>query len=268
MLKDIYSFINSSAIAKHLENIGYVPTPTQAAGIIYSNNRASLAEKHIAWRELIESTEDTQIEDSPYTLHQLLENQIKIEDECIKDLYNEAENTLYCCYHHQFKLGFCKNIEDCFDMIKKYHLTSELCCISKIDLGAPEQDSSSVYVYNGKIIDILSNSTRKFACIFTNMYKDLPIPFEKGDIVYMEFGYKRSNPFIFIEKNFEPPTDDESCINGNFVSYKFIYDDGSITKFYEGDFINVEYYHEELTGIQRLLIPLSSFIKNKIDVVY
>ena len=261
MLKNINYFINSSSIAFHIDCIGYDLTPVQKAGIIYSSNKASLSEKHEAWQETIATTEDIPLKGSDYTLHEILKKQMAADNRCIDKLIKDDENTFYICQHRWHNIGFCKSFEECFEMINKNHLTLEYCSISKIDINNDKRHFPCADVKNNRIMSFSDGSTTEYDYWFKQMYIDLPIPFEKGDIICMG---DKGELFIFVKRQEEPPFADEPWVEGSLVSY-IIDETGCINTFYESDFINAEYFGGEFEGTQRLLMALSNFLKGKID---
>src|SRR5215469_11612564 len=56
-IMDIYNFIRSNAVAEHCRNIGKTWNTCEMAVIIDRSNR-TIAEKHAAWKELIEHYPD------------------------------------------------------------------------------------------------------------------------------------------------------------------------------------------------------------------
>ena len=58
---NIYRFINSKDIRAHLQSLRYDFTPPEAAFLVWQCATATLSEKHIAWRELIQTMPDCAI---------------------------------------------------------------------------------------------------------------------------------------------------------------------------------------------------------------
>ncbi len=268
MLKDICSFIDSDDVRNHLETIGYEPTPAEAAGIIYSSDLRCLADKQAAMRELLESTEDTPIEGYIYTLHQLIEDQLSAEDICAEEFFrdDDSEDILYMCRKDSWDFAHEKTLKACFDKIKHYHMSSDICKIFKIDLKDAKHHYPYVEVKNGEIMSIEDNRTIKFRDIFKSLYKDLPLPFKSGDILYFKNPAGHPDPFVYIGKRTEPPTEDNCFIEGNMEIYD-IDTEGSVYKTYCEDFIKACRYKGSLSNTKALLRPLSAFINNEIDII-
>ena len=92
---DILRFVNSKDIRKHLQDIGYAFSTLEAAWLIYQCKSTTVAEKHAAWNELIETMPDCAVRrralgsDDRYrldypSLHQLLRDYMRVEDEAIR----------------------------------------------------------------------------------------------------------------------------------------------------------------------------------------
>ena len=100
---------------------------------------------------------------------------------------------------------------------------------------------------------------------FKKMYFDIPIPFETGDIVYAEMSYpnlmSREEPCPVVFDSISG--DEKRC---------FIYsvDSNSPTGNFSRDeiknYLALEYYKDELNGLERFLKAVSSFLKGKLDV--
>ena len=58
---DIFRFINSGVMRKHLKDMGYEFSSLEAAWLIYQCHSAPIGEKHAAWKELIETMPDCEI---------------------------------------------------------------------------------------------------------------------------------------------------------------------------------------------------------------
>ena len=55
---DIFRFINSGVMRKHLKYMVYEFSSFEAAWMIYQCHSAPISEKHAAWKELIETMPD------------------------------------------------------------------------------------------------------------------------------------------------------------------------------------------------------------------
>ena len=55
---DVFRFINSGVMRKHLKDMGYEFSSLEAAWLIYQCHDATIDEKHKAWNELIEKMPD------------------------------------------------------------------------------------------------------------------------------------------------------------------------------------------------------------------
>ena len=55
---NIYDFFNSRDIAAHCQKIGHKFTATEMAYIVWHSNHHTLADKHTAWQEIIDTMPD------------------------------------------------------------------------------------------------------------------------------------------------------------------------------------------------------------------
>lgn len=104
---NIYPFINSRDIREHLKKIGYTFSSLEAAWLVYQCRTASLAEKHAAWQEIIDTMPDCKIEKRLNTqpresLHTFLQEYMALQNTYIEELYRTDGHTVYqyrCVYN-------------------------------------------------------------------------------------------------------------------------------------------------------------------------
>ena len=111
--------------------------------------------------------------------------------------------------------------------------------------------------------------------VFQGLWFDFPTPFKKGDIVWDP---ERKNgrfgrPFVLVSaglegldekvKEFQKTDGDTTDMNA-----RGYFADPDIGFYHEvtDNYMDLEYYPKELAGVERTLIPLSSFLKGKIDI--
>ena len=96
----IIDFVNSKDIRKHWQEIGYEPSALEAAWLVWQSKNHTVEEKHKAWKEIIDRTEDCNIPAGVYTtskpqLHEFLERYISTEDNLISSFYKTEDNAVY-----------------------------------------------------------------------------------------------------------------------------------------------------------------------------
>lgn len=92
---DIFRFINSGVMRKHLKDMGYEFSSLEAAWLIYQCHSAPISEKHAAWKELIETMPDCEIAERFNTvpqksLHAFLKKYMELEDRLIREFCDES----------------------------------------------------------------------------------------------------------------------------------------------------------------------------------
>ena len=100
---NIYRFINSRDIRKHLEDLKYEFNALEAAWLIYQCADATLEEKHDAWIWIIENIPDMEVIERPNckyreSLHDTLRKYIALEEKLL-DRYIEPADAVYVCEH-------------------------------------------------------------------------------------------------------------------------------------------------------------------------
>ena len=97
---DIYNLINSKAISEHCRNISHNFSPLEMAYLIYANDSMNIAQKHLAFSEIINEYPDMEIAQRPWTphftsLHEFLRMYMKLEDKYIDVFYQDEPNSVY-----------------------------------------------------------------------------------------------------------------------------------------------------------------------------
>lgn len=107
--------------------------------------------------------------------------------------------------------------------------------------------------------------------LFDNCWFRFPIPFKKGDILVDPFFKKKDicrGPFVLNETCLDVYNDlREGHDSTDMDAYGYyINEDGRL--YYEGNYnyVDLEYYRDEIKGVERILIPISNFLKGKIDL--
>ena len=93
-------FVNSKDIREYWEKIGYEPSVLESAWLIWQSKNHTVAEKHEAFREIIDTTEDCDIPAGEYAapqppLHEFLKRYISVEDNLISSFYKTEDNAVY-----------------------------------------------------------------------------------------------------------------------------------------------------------------------------
>ena len=295
---NIYKFIDSRDIRKHLKNIGYKFNSFECAYLVWLSEQ-SIEAKHNAYNEIIETMPDMPLTENMlhcagknYTLHPYLKKLMKIEDGLIEELKEPDD-----FYYYSVKWGdkwfdssdYFGDYEQCIaDFRKRYE--EDGVKIFRIRKTRPllkrEEKSPMIeimYSLEKDIIyikqsDVLNDMESKLFCLFEEAWLELPTPFKEGDLLCETF---KPEPF-------DPPTDIPFVVkrlstweseerktelkkqhdiwgmmsHGYYLNHvgQIEYDVRMI------NYLNLEYYRGELKGKKRLLKALSNFIKGEIDI--
>ena len=124
---DICSFLNSRDVSAHLRKIGYEFTAPEAAFVVYWSDNATLDEKIVAWREIVETMADCSMEEhgcrkSAPSFHRFLLDFIDLQKRKVEQFFDSRG----CVYSYSyFEGGFqddgnvFSNVEDCIAYIKE-----------------------------------------------------------------------------------------------------------------------------------------------------
>jgi len=289
---DIYRYINSVDIAKHLKKIGYQFSPVEKAWLIWQCKTATMAERHRAWDELISTTSDCAVEKmfnvaGWNSIHEMLIGFMRLEYKLLRIFEEDTPDTV--CVFEVLEESYIQN-----ETQKEWHggyLSKDSgtaqAYIEQWDEPVPYRikkqwiDSvEEMCAYYNSEKELLRIDCRAFSNFLTSeelellcesfdgMWFDFPIPFKKGDLVMDVF---REEPFVLMDtmpwyKKKHPERKchlDSSDMYASGYSYdtadRFLYDD------YMVDYMNMVYYSEPLQGPQRILEAYSRFEKKKID---
>lgn len=110
---------------------------------------------------------------------------------------------------------------------------------------------------------------KKLMSAFQKIHLDVPVPFEHGDIVCAEMSYPNlmfrgeSQPVIFDSISEDKKTEEMRCsvysVDSNSPTGNFSQDEIR-------NYLALEYYREELNGLERFLKAASSFLKGKLNL--
>ena len=297
---DIFRFINSKDIRNHLKKIGYEFSSLEVAWLIYQCYDATIKEKHRAWNELIETMPDCTIEErlntvSQESLHAFLKNYMALEDKYLNEFYDEKHADTF-----DDNKPFVFKFEYIYEDGSKYDWDTVFSRFDAIyeNIMEPEGDIVSIrctkmqldrlntwqIVYLTPSFDILrldpgrienDEESDIYWGVFEGLWFDFPTPFQKGDIVWnprTPDGFC-AGPFVTtgvcldgieserVKQNIRKGGDtSDMCAGGYFLN-----EDGSIYQECMSNYMDLEFYEKELTGAQRTLIALSSFLKGEID---
>ena len=216
---DIYRFVNSKDIRKHLQDIQYEFSSLEAAWLIYQCRDASVEEKHAAWNELIGTMPDCRIEERRRTrpqssLHAFLKKYMELENRYIHEFMGEIQGTadmsnmIYAYRYEEKYIGdyqppFYNTVYSSFSnvlsSIKEDALESkdiELGILTgyriiKMNVNAPcygwhmYLDSKQRIMRISPDMDINNEDENDiFYGVFDGLWFDFPVPFKRGDIVW------------------------------------------------------------------------------------
>ena len=107
--------------------------------------------------------------------------------------------------------------------------------------------------------------------VFVGLWFDFPTPFKAGDIVWDVT--RKINPCVLYSIGFEDMGEkffESRKYNGDVsdMNYRAYYalDDGSVFSDNSWNYMDLEYYTDELENEEKVLKPISYLLKDKIDI--
>ena len=303
---DITQFINSYDIRDYLKKIGYEFSSLEAAWLICNCMGITLEKRHAAWRELIRAMPDMKIEKRLNTrewssLHDYLENRMVYEKRLYEAFLTKEEGAVYSC---SVWLNASKNLENYgIDDYGDDLYSSYVKCKKFVNETYHDEEGKArfgliykVRVYKKFIDDDVKeivadfNAQWELMTIWQNgtvlddicadlddldgLWFSFPTPFKKGDIVINAHPYVwqyGEGPFVLDRI---PPNDAEyieqhqnDADSSDMIATGFFQEaDGSIYGEVMHNYMNLEYYRGDMSGIRRILKALSNFMKEEIDI--
>ena len=251
---DIYDFINSRDIQKHLQEINYNISPPESAYIVWQSKRHTIEEKHKAYREIIKQAENCEI-----LLRRGERRKVPLSDYLFE--YIAIENELICCFHDntnsvysyeidsRTKGALYPNKEMCIAAMKqgsrngkgwliKYLLATKSTDIAKNIKLQTNENGECIFVSEHSF---LSENKKKVFDAFGNMHFDIPVPFVEWDFIVEKYG-ETETPFFYrpSEIVYNPGdmsalclNEDEACeciIIDNYLDLEYFYDGKRLKK--------------------------------------
>ena len=297
-IKDDYNLINSRAIADYCRSIKHKFNTEELAVLVYRNQRMSLEEKIDKYNDLIKNYHDMEVIERINCKHySSVKTMIKYEIQRIKilnkKLIQDDENCIYTWtefnkstqkYEHSgdiehtfktYKEAF-KNI---MEYIKEYDDTISFRITKKYFDKRKEKIFADYNVENKKAILVNISESNKTFLDINQIFLNIPTPFKKGDILISNnstmCSYGESNDIFVLEylctwrKNLERYLANGNYDSSDMIGYGYFFINDNTTEFvreHKWDYDSFEYYDGELTGRDRILKDISSFVKGKIEL--
>ena len=296
---DIYSYINSNAVAEHCKKIGHKFSPAECAYIVNASENYTIKEKHAMYKHIIETMTDEKIKihnkGSFYpkvSLKEYLEKYMDIENKLLKDFYTEDDEHIYTgdvykcgdasvapieCGPCKSLNGLCTELNEFFrgktgkTLIKKEDLNTQKYSVCAIDTCKTDHCKEPVFI---KSDDNLTDEEYDVLMIFDLMWFVCPTPFEKGDILSYHpiFASEYTEDFV-LEKICYVGEDERyfrtrKKIGGSMDMTAYGYfagDDGRIYCDCMHDYMSLEYCDKEQKNTKVFKV-LSNCLKGKTGV--
>ena len=310
-----YEYINSKTIREYLKSKAFPLSPVQCAFLVWQSRHHTMRQKHEAWQNIIDTMPDCAVEQRTNcrgwdSLHDMLRGYMAYEKKCLSLFQADGKNTFYeyeifrrwpvmlrtvsGAYRWCGGYRYFRSLAACCRYVLKNE--TEECCrfrVTKRYLDTPFSDMdgepyiSAEYDASGEMLELYLSGSRGFFSItgeedalcsesFEGMWFDIPIPFEKGDIVCDSASVDaQKTPFVLMGtvpwyKKEHPPRKPGQNTHSDYsdmVAYGYSYNPSR--RFFDDDhrvdYLNLEYYRKPLRGGERLLYAYSQFVKGQID---
>ena len=290
---DIYQFIDSKDIREHCRKLGHPFNTVESAYLVWLSRNTPLAEKHAAWREIIDTMPDYRIPGHETSLYIFLREYMAYEKAVEEEFFRSNDPAVY--HYWQLNEEGCMtarrcyaNFEDAFEgwdketktqEIQKWWMDSAGSYINTMLDARKNLYFAAKGDYTGRI-----SKASYYNDIWISMTLALPTPFHRGDIIQVMGQHE-----LFVLDHMASWTAEESAANGIapgavFPEPEYYYNVGeeqepicygyslsgeSNMDFYyigRSDILSFERYTGELEGYQRILGAISAQLKNEIDL--
>lgn len=298
-INDDYNLINSRAIADYCRSIKHKFNTEELMVLVFRNCRMSIEDKIAKYNDLIKNYPDMEVierincshYDSVKTmimkeiqrLNRLNKNFIENDGNCIYTWTEYNKSTLRTDHYRDLDHTF-RTYNDAFkdikDYINEYDDTISFRITKKyFDKRKDYYIFADYNVKNKKPILVdLSENSNNFLDI-DQIFLNIPTPFKKGDILISNTHIMSSwgdKDEIFVldylctwKENLSSFLAKGNYDSSDMIGYGYYFYDENSTDFirdHKFNYDSFEYYDGELTGKNRILKNISSFMKEKIDL--
>ena len=313
---DLYNLVNSVDIREYHKNIGYKYNSLEAAWLVYQCQSLTIPEKHDVWQWIVSNMPDVEVTNcrrfEPFkgvSLHRIITDYVDMQKRFIENFKAGFSGGFYT-YQSNFKgsdgiysfsnsdyEGFFSSWDKCVDHVLKNEDSEETNRV-RIVLVKPDEGELHSHKYGyieidlqGRIVDVATRTENEYETdldyFFEAIWFEFPVPFKRGDIVYVKNIWGREVPVALtdiiipggwdLEKYRKMRREDGGDISDmNFWGYTasghYCWNPGDPTNkaYYEGidydvhfEYMDLEYYRKELTGMNRVLKPVSAWLKGE-----
>ncbi len=297
-INDDYNLINSRAIGDYCREIKHKFNTEELAVLVFRNNRISIEEKINKYNDLINNYPDMEVIERINCNHYnsvkiLIKKEIKRLKILEEKLIQENEDSIYTWTEynkstleysskedlkHTFRT-YKEVMQDIQSYIKEYDDTLSFTITKKYFNPKKNDIVAEYFVENKKIIlNHIKEKNDEFLDI-DMIFVNIPTPFKKGDILITKSksirNYGDYNEIFVLDYLATWREDLEDYLNkGNYdssdmIAYGYYLCGEDSTEFvndHKMDYDCFEYYEDELTGNNRILKDISSFIKGEIGL--
>ena len=272
---DGFKYINSSAVERHLREVGYKLSSLELAWLIWQSARLTLRERHEAWREIVRTMPDCEVPTDGVCLHTHILDLIKTEEKAIAEFFALSPTSIFV------GSAFARNSLSTYDDTP--YLSLDLCIENLRDhLGEDvhyfeiTKRDPAVGAYRDSMTVTLNSSGEPTAIrvdgcenIFSTLVLDFPVPFKRGDIlrrtrvgIPVETDYGFFDRLVYVSRfDGEGEGYEKMTADGYFLHFnRLAYDSASC-------YMDYEYDRSSVGAEAELLETVSDFLKDKLDPV-
>ena len=280
---DIYQYVNSKSIEDYLRKIKYKFNTLEALWIVYQSDKINLFEKQKVYFDIMKEYDNCEFEKDKYYVKDVfkeIENYIEKQNKDIDNFIKNNKDEYYTFTTYYDDVDFDSNtMFSSYDKIinilkrprtKPKHefgkfVESDSYEIEKHKIEDPDALGRITLNKNADIIDI--STPDEIMSIFMEFYFKFPIPFKKGDLVcFATDRYKI--PYVYEEVCYENQNIEDKYLDifDMCVVCFSIHEKGYIEREHYPNYMNLEFYKDEIKPNYKRLKAISSYLKGKIPL--
>lgn len=305
---NITSFINSRDIRYYHNKIGYEYNSLEAAWLVSQCHDKTLDEKHQAWQGIIDNMPDMEIvncgrwvSEKGDTVHKVLADYMEMEKAFIEKFKNASGGWLYTyksycrslsngCSSYDWEgifTSFDNCLKDSSEMVDSVDIGIVVIERQLPNEGDKAKQHGAVMVdLSGRILSVTTDYSKEdnenwyyLGHFFDELWFDFPVPFKRGDIVYIKNKYHpgdhspivldsiivpcNENKEEYIKTRREHGDTSDMNLWGYAADVEWCNGYNGIYNDTWWNYMDAEYYREELSSYNRLLKPVSNWLKGE-----
>ena len=290
--------LHSAEVAEYAGRVGYRPTASEVAWLVWHTENLTLSEKHNAWNSLLQTEPDESIPATRHhgeikSLHAFLRRFMKLQHKLIEDFYRVGEAAVYSfriCDGGDTSVNAAPiftTFESAYEAFREQ--TGGKSCLTYFEkryMGREDRRISLSLCTDREIIAVNENGyltcrreQTDLHAVFAEMEQRIPVPFEEGDLLEVRRGAypilaRPHQVFVLTRSSTNAERAYRMCevANGRTIPDDGYFSmlGGTVYREHVDDFgislIDCVYLQREPSEEDAILLPISKCLKGDLDL--